>query len=171
MFTDADRKDVAAQIREFSSQHRGNVASELEKAGIQYKTWRRAAQLIIISGIEFKKIQDFLSDNSLAKSSPETGLYTKDDFKVYYGLYNVYRPNSVNEARIEVFPAKFSWNRNVGSLKLSCKTSTTPVQILSSISLREISFSFAAQPKDGAVYMRWASYGTTESRMRSLRLS
>lgn len=111
MITEDDRKELAAQIDEFSKLHHGDIAVLLEGAHIHYRTWRRAAQCTIVSDVEFKKIAEFLSEHSLGKSEPKMGSYFKNELADYYGFYNMYRPNSVDETRIEVFRAAFKWDK------------------------------------------------------------
>ncbi|MER9642367.1 hypothetical protein [Mesorhizobium sp. M0239] len=118
MTTEADRKELAYRIEKYSGSNRGQIGLRLEEAGIEYRTWRRAAIGIGISDVEFQKISAFLSDNSLIRSKEETGIYLKDDFVDYYGFYDLYRPNSADENRIEVFRAQFEWDKNLNVAKV-----------------------------------------------------
>ncbi|WP_224543272.1 hypothetical protein [Mesorhizobium sp. CA16] len=112
------RQQVKALIDEFSKEHRGEIESILRDAGIPYRTWRRAGQGFPISDVEFNKIVRFLSRHSLVYSKPDTGKYSKRELDDHYGFYNMYRPNSVDAKRIEVFRAEFEWDDSLKVAKV-----------------------------------------------------
>ncbi|TPL89746.1 hypothetical protein FJ941_02790 [Mesorhizobium sp. B2-3-13] len=122
MATEEERKEARQQVKalidEFSKEHRGEIESILGNAGLPYRTWRRAGQGLSISDVEFNKIVRFLSKNSLVYSKRETGTYTKKVFDGHYGFYNMYRPNSVDSNRIEIFRAGFEWDDSLKVAKV-----------------------------------------------------
>ncbi|TGR08788.1 hypothetical protein EN833_15100 [Mesorhizobium sp. M4B.F.Ca.ET.190.01.1.1] len=104
-----ERAYLKRQITEFTKEYRGRSLIEtLEKDNISYRTWRRAANGESISDVEFRKISLFLSNFGFVEAPSEIGSYRKNEKS--YGFYNLYRPNSIDENRIEIFSARMRWD-------------------------------------------------------------
>ncbi|TBF85710.1 hypothetical protein [Rhizobium leguminosarum] len=112
MRTEDEKQELAGLIDIFKRANYREVTDILIGTGIATYTWYKAAAGTAISDANFDKILEIIYSSKVdgITSRNEFGSYTVASMREYEGYFKLYRPNSEDKTKIEVFSAMFKWS-------------------------------------------------------------
>ncbi|MDR9763736.1 hypothetical protein RJJ37_29595 [Rhizobium redzepovicii] len=112
MRTEEERQELVGLIDVYKRAKFRKVTEILSGTEIGVHTWHKAAAGHSISDDKFYKILDLIYRSRVdgITSRKEFGSYSISSMEEYEGYYSIYRPNSEDKAKIEVFSAKCAWS-------------------------------------------------------------